>query len=360
MSTFSPSRVLVLGCGGIGGIIAGHLLHRQATRADVVVHVVARNPELRRTLLDQGFVVRGLGNESTFRGEVLGSIPSSQVYDFVLLAMQPPDVEAAARQASAHLAPDGRIVCLQNGLCEDRVASTLGTPDRVLGGVVSFGGSSSAPGVYERTSAGGFVLGRPDGGLEPQLERLASLLDCVGPVMITENLNGVRWSKLAINSAISTLGTLAGVRLGALVSDRRARRFALEIFTECVVVARASNVRLEKVSGTLDVDWISLRRGDGRRVSPASRLAKEAIIAAVGLKYRRMRSSMLAALERGQVPPVDFLNGEIVTRALALGLSAPANEAAVDFVWRLYRHEAKPGFTTLHAAYDSFEATRTA
>ena len=111
---------------------------------------------------------------------------------------------------------------------------------------------------------------------------------------------GARWSKLAINCAISSLGTVGGERLGVLMRHRFVRRLALEIMTETVLVARALGVRLEKVSGTLDLDWIALT--DAERVSAGSPglVAKHALLLAVGARFRRLRSSMLAAIERGR------------------------------------------------------------
>jgi 2-dehydropantoate 2-reductase len=65
---------------------------------------------------------------------------------------------------------------------------------------------------------------------------------------------------------------------------------------------------------------------------------------------------MLAAIERGRPPAVDFLNGEIIDRAERLGIPAPINRAARDLVWAIARGEKRPGVQTLHALY---ERTRT-
>ena len=129
---------------------------------------------------------------------------------------------------------------------------------------------------------------------------------------LTQNLRGARWSKLALNCAVSALGTIAGERLGPLVRVRRYRRLALEVMTECVAVAKAEGVQLEKVAGTLDLDWIALSEADRASRGSAALTAKHALLLAVGLRYRRMRSSMLAAIERGRTPAIDFLNGEVV------------------------------------------------
>jgi 2-dehydropantoate 2-reductase len=74
---------------------------------------------------------------------------------------------------------------------------------------------------------------------------------------------------------------------------------------------------------------------------------------AVGARYRRLRSSMLAAIERGRPPAVDFLNGEVVDRAKTHGIPAPANSAARDLVWAIARGLATPGHGTLRSLYDS-------
>lgn len=332
-------RVLILGTGGIGGIVAAHLFER----GDVDVVPVSRNVDHREAVERGGFRLRGEGGERRIPGRIHAEVPAGP-FDFALLCTQQPEVEDAAREALPQLAPGGRLVCFQNGLCEERVARATGQSDRVLGGVVVWGGSVVEPGVYERTSMGGFVLGRLDGAADPTLDDLADLLTCIGPVRRTPNLRGARWSKLAINCTISSLGTLAGVRLGELIPSRDARRFALEIFTECVEVARASGVALEKVAGTLDVDWLALDTAARRGRVSAVRIRKHAILFLVGMKYRRLRSSMLVALEKGRPPPVDFLNGEIVSRGEALGVRTPANSAVLSAIGRLARGETRPSW----------------
>ena len=204
-------------------------------------------------------------------------------YDLCVLATQPPQVEDAARTALPHLAPDANVVVLQNGLCEERIAAIVG-PERVIGAIVAWGASMPEPGKYERTAAGGFQVGR----LAPiesdtDLDRVAELLEAIGPVTVTKNLRGARWSKLALNCAVSSLGTIAGETLGPLVRVRRYRRLALELMTEAVAVAKAENVELEKVSGTLDLAWIALTDADRKAQISAALTAKHALLLAVGL-----------------------------------------------------------------------------
>jgi 2-dehydropantoate 2-reductase len=223
----SRPRILVMGAGGIGGIVT-------ATLADAGHDVVAvsTNPEIRRAIDQSGMRVRDSGGDRVIAARVLAAPLGG--YDFAIVATQPPSVEDAARAVVPHLGEQGVVVVLQNGLCEERVAAVVGE-NRVIGAIVSWGASMPEPGCYEQTAAGGFSLGRLDGAIDPAADEsvttLAGLLEAIGPVTLTRNLRGARWSKLALNCAISSIGTIAGERLGPVVRVRRYRRLALEVMS---------------------------------------------------------------------------------------------------------------------------------
>jgi len=337
-------RILVMGAGSIGGIVAATL-----TEVGSAVTAVSTNAGIRAAVDKAGYTVIDDGEERTIRGWV-SPAPEGR-YDLCILATQPPNVEDAARTALPHLADDAQVVVLQNGLCEERVATIVGD-NRVIGGIVAWGASMPQPGRYERTAAGGFSLGRLSGVVDGDVRRVAELLEAIGPVTLTKNLRGARWSKLSLNCAVSALGTIAGEKLGPLVRVRRYRRLALEIMTEAVEVARAEGVELEKVAGTLDLDWVALSAADRTARASASLTAKHALLLAVGLRYRRMRSSMLAAIERKRTPAIDFLNGEIVTRGKRHDMATPFNAKIVETVWKIAKGETVSSRDTLDSVCD--------
>lgn len=344
--------MLVVGCGGIGGIVAAHLFEQGHD-----VTALTTNPIIADAINAGGLRVRGDNGVGAVRATAVREIKAGTApFDYVLLATQPPQVEEAARSAAPFLAPNGAMVCFQNGLCEDRLAPIVG-PDRVLGAIVAWGASMIEPGVYDRTSSGGFTIGRMDGAADPRLDELSLVLEPIGPTTVTSNLAGARWSKLAINCAISSLGTVGGDRLGALLRHRFVRRLALEIMTETVEVARALGLRLEKVSGTLDLDWIALTESEKVAAGSAGLVAKHALLLAVGARYRRLRSSMLSAIERGRTPAVDFLNGEVVTRGASLGIPTIVNASVRDEVWSLAKGRSQPSLDLLRKLYESTRAS---
>jgi 2-dehydropantoate 2-reductase len=340
-------RVLVMGSGGIGGVVATSLVEH-----GLAPTVVTHNPAIAAAINADGFVVRERDATRRVPWRATAVLPNDAgTFDVVLLATQPPQVREAACAALPHLHPDGVMVCFQNGLCEAHVAAVAGD-DRVIGAIVVWGASMPRPGVYERTSGGGFVIGRLDGRDDPRLDALSTLLAPIGGVDRTANLLGARWSKLAINCAISSLGTIGGERLGDLLRYRFARRLGLEVMSEAVAVARRRGIRLEKVSGTLDLNWVALTPADVAGPGSPTLLAKHALLLAVGAKYRRLRSSMLVAIERGREPAVDFLNGEVVRAGAALGVPTPVNQRVQDCIHAIARRQLHPGVALLRRLYD--------
>jgi 2-dehydropantoate 2-reductase len=345
----SSPRILVMGCGGIGGIVASCL-----TEIGADVTAVTTNERIAAAVREHGFRLRGDGEPRDIPGRIEVGVPAGESFDLALLATQPPSVEEAARIALPHLSDRGHFVVFQNGLCEARIARLAGE-DRVIGAIIAWGASMPEAGVYDRTASGGFTVGRLEGPPDSTVRTVAQLLEIIGPVTLTDNLMGARWSKLAINCAISSLGTIAGERLGALVRSRRVRRLGLEIMTEVVEVARKERVKLEKVAGTIDLEWMAMPEAERRKRGSAGLTARHAVLLGVGLRYRRMRSSMLAAIERGRTPAIDFLNGEIVDRARLHGIEAPINERIVATVHAIARGELRSARSLL---LDMYEDTR--
>jgi 2-dehydropantoate 2-reductase len=340
-------RILVVGCGGIGGVVAAHLAH---VGHDVTP--LTKNELIADAINAYGLRTRGEQNVGAVRARAVHALDKSHgAFDYALLCTQPPQVEDAARSVLPFLAEKGAMVVFQNGLCEPRIAEIAGA-DRVIGGIVAWGATMEEPGVYDRTASGGFTLGRIEGPPDARVRELEKILEAVGPVTLTENLMGARWSKLAISCAITSLGVVGGDRLGALLRKRFVRRLALEIMTETVEVARAEHIKLEKVSGTIDLDWIALTEEErAAKLGSPGLFAKHALLVAVGTRYRRLRSSMLNAIERGRPVAVDFLNGEVVSRGERYGIPTPINAALLDEVKRIAAKKARSAHETLAAFF---------
>ena len=347
-------KVLVVGCGGVGGVTAAGLAQN-----GVDVTAITGNPAIAEVIQERGLLLdtdTGQKSAKLHAVEKASDLDDGVQFDVALFATPPNFTKQALEDALPVLAPNAPCVFFQNGLAEERAKDIIGE-ERIVGGIVSFGASMHGPGHVERTSHGGYVVGRLNGKHDDVVEQVVELLEKAESAEFTDNLRGARWSKLAINCAISSLGTIGGDRLGTLMRHRFVRRLCLEVMTEVTQVAIAEGVNLEKVSGTLDLEWLSLDDDERLMAGSPTLFAKHTVLLAVGAKYRRLRSSMLAAIERGREPSVDFLNGEIVDRGAKHGIPVPVNTALQKAVHDIANGDKKSALTTLRAVFEDTRKT---
>lgn len=326
MKNAREARILVVGAGAIGGTVAGTI-----AKAGHRVELLCKHPGLAGAIASSGIRVRGMGRDFA---AALPAYPDasgcSGIYDYVFLATKATDMEDAARAILPYLGADSRVVSLQNGICEEAIGRIVGE-ERTIGCVVGYGATMVEPGVLELTSSGEFVIGYLDGHADGHLETVSAILSELVPARISANMLGDLYSKLLINSCITTLGAVCGLTLGAMLKRKRARDLFIAVMAEGMAVADAMQAKVEPYAGKLD--YYSFFRW--------SALKRHLFILAFGLKYRKLKSSSLQSLERGRPTEIDYLNGYISGKGKELGVATPVNDALVALVKAIERGEQR-------------------
>jgi 2-dehydropantoate 2-reductase len=221
---------------------------------------------------------------------------------------------------------------MQNGICEYDLASIAGK-ERTIGCVVEWGATMISQGTLQMTSAGDFVIGYPEREPDDDMKVVSSMLESVVPVKMTANILGHRYSKLIINSCITSMGAVSGLYLGQMLSKRRLRRVFINIIREAVAVADVMNIRLEVFGGRLDFKKFI------EKESLLADLKRDIMIRIIGFKYRHLKSSSLQSLERGKTSEIDYLNGFIVNEAAKHKIPVPVNTRIVGIVKQIEKGE---------------------
>jgi 2-dehydropantoate 2-reductase len=323
--------MLVVGPGALGVLVAARL-HAAGTP----VALACRTPEAARHLAAAGLEAtdeRG----SRLRAHV-PTVSDPLELDgqarALVLATKCADAAPALRHWLPAVRPDGPAVTLQNGVIGDTLGPIAGA--RHVECTVSFPATLTGPGLSVQTGPGHLILGAwPGGPPTPAAQAALALLAPAAPTLASANMRGVKWSKLLINSCISTLGVAAGTELSTLLRIRRARAAFLAVAAEGHRAGRAAGVRFEPVAGFRP--WMLAQPLPGRH----------ALLWAIGRRQGRHKSSSLQSLERGQRTEVDFLNGHIVATARAHGLDAPVNKALIEMVHRIEEGKLQPGLENL-------------
>ncbi|MGQ9849160.1 MAG: ketopantoate reductase family protein [Aggregatilineaceae bacterium] len=190
-------RVLIWGAGAMGGTIGAYLIRagHDVTLVDIAAdHVAAMNVT--------GLRLTGPVDEFTVRARAFTPEEVSGTWPAILLCVKAHHTAEATRALAPHLADDGYVVSIQNGLNELVIASIVGEA-RTIGAFVNFGADYLGPGVIHRGNRAAVVIGELDGRITPRLQALhATLRDFDDRAMITTNLWGYLWGKLAYGAQL--------------------------------------------------------------------------------------------------------------------------------------------------------------
>jgi 2-dehydropantoate 2-reductase len=283
-----PQRVAVLGAGAVGCYYGGMLARagHAVTLIGRPAHVEAISREGLR-LQARGFDERIAVAASTEPAAVAGAA-------LVLVCVKSGDSDAAAAQLRPHLDAAAVVMSLQNGVDNaDRLQATLDRP--VLPAVVYVATEMAGPGHVRHHGRGELAFGAAGAGAG-----LAALFEAAGvPVLLSDNVRGMLWSKLILNCAYNALSAIARQPYGPLAQAEGVQAVMRDTVDECLAVAHADGV------APVDDAWAAVQR--------------------IAQTMPTQFSSTAQDLMRGKPSEIDHLNGYVVRRGAALGVATPVN-----------------------------------
>jgi 2-dehydropantoate 2-reductase len=245
-------------------------------------------------------------------------------FEAVFVAVKSYDTEWATQMAVDHVRqPDGVVVDFQNGINDHRVAAVAGR-ERALGCVILISAGMYEPAHAIRTDRGSaaFKIGEHDGADSPRARRMAEIMSEVAPTVVTTNLWGERWSKLALNCMLNPLAGLSGLGTAEVRSESVPRRVAAHLGAEVVRVGTALGHRIEPILGIA-----AKRFADAAGAADIEALGRE--IAADAQSRSGGRPSMLQDVMKGRRTEIDHLNGFVAAEGRNVGVPTPFNDAVV-------------------------------
>ena len=235
--------ILIWGAGAIGGSVGAALI-----RAGEDILFVDRAADHVAALNENG--LRITGPVEAYRVAAKAVVPAGVegTHERIFLCTKAHDTAAATRALLPHLAEDGYVASLQNGLNE-RVIADIAGADRTVGCFVNFGADYMEPGVVHYAGRGAVVVGEINGRETERvraLHRLLTLFD--RDAILTPNIWGYLWSKMIYGAQLfATAVTNEGI--ADLFAEQRYRPLFTRLAHEIAAVAAAENVRLEAFNG---------------------------------------------------------------------------------------------------------------
>ena len=322
-------RFVIYGAGAVGGGL-GALL----TQAGHEVVLIARGAHLDALRSDGLELITPDGTDTIPVAAVASPRDAAMsADDVVLLTMKGNDTESALHELEAVADPDTPVVCVQNGVANERAA--LRRFPNVYGVWTMFPVIHLQPGVVQlRTWPIPAILdiGRYPGGVDENAEMIAAAVESTG-CRSTPRPDIMRWK----------YAKLLGNLVNAVDAIAEPGPTAMEIIAEL----RAEGQRVLSAAGievTADEE-VQLRVGDFLR--------QTAPVEGAGMAG----SSSWQSVARGtRSIESDFLNGEIVLLARLHGVPAPINEFVRRVANEFVRDGRPPNSMSdadLRAAFDT-------
>ncbi|HLF76228.1 MAG TPA: 2-dehydropantoate 2-reductase [Dehalococcoidia bacterium] len=324
-------RIVFMGAGAIGSYLGAYM-----TKGGYGPTLIDPWPEHVETMRSKGLRASGSQGDFTVMVDAMHLTEVQNVrrpFDIAFIAMKSYDTEWATHFIKRYLAPAGFIVCAQNSINDETIASIAGY-DRVIGLIMSsISVHLVAPGHVVRGTAPGrdrgydvFRAGEFSGVITPRAKQVAELLDCVDASRVTPNLWGERWSKLATNCMGNTLTAMSGLSAGSLA--KIAPRFPLlrdQVVRELVEVGLALGVAMEPIGGKPAEQWLDLPNLNALPTAGAA----GSVDSLDPNRPSEFAPSTLQDILKGRKTEIDFLNGYVSRRGREAGIATPVNDAIV-------------------------------
>lgn len=244
----SPAGAIytVVGGGAIGGTLAAHL-----ALAGCPVQIVDTDTAHVAAIRQHGLRIDSPGE--TLETHIPAFIPDDAPDELgaVLLAVKSQATAAAMRWIAPRLRADGYVASMQNGLNEANIAKHVGR-DRTLIAFVDLFADLVEPGVVKDGGIGTIAVGEFAGGTSSRVRELADALSHWGKPIVSDNVSGFLWSKLAFG-AMLTASSFIDKDMSTVISENRTPM--LKLAREVFAISDALGLQLESFDAFAPDDY---------------------------------------------------------------------------------------------------------
>lgn len=315
--------ILIIGIGSLGGVFASRLL-----KTGYNCTLITNNDKITDAIKSNGIKILEDGKE-----EIIKSVPLTrlteiegrkQQFDLIIFLTKTYSIEKASQDTINLLKPSGSVLIFQNGNVYDIVNKHFN--NKVISGVVGWGSTMISPGVYQVTSKGKLFIGELSNSNNGKINEISEILSCISPTVISSNILGVIWSKLAINCTINAIGGISGFTVGEMAKTSNGRFLFLQIYREVVETAELLNIKLERIVNDPYKLYLASNSGIIKRYY------KDLIVRIVGKKFKSVRPSLLQDLDKKRLTEIDFINGYVSGQAELINHLVPYNNTLISMI----------------------------
>ena len=231
-------RVIVLGAGGVGSVVAGYL-----ARAGYDVVMIAR-PGHTAAVQRSGLQLRGLA-QFQVQVRALADAATLRDADILLIAVKTKDMERALASV-VHLRVGG-VASLQNGVVKNEQIARVFGQEKVIGSTTMIGATLTRDGEVEYTLDGITFFGDLGGH---QADRVSFIVDAFVrsglKAAAADDIVSIEWTKQAFQNPFAPLSAITRLPVHLVWSSPQLAAVSVHMFREVAAVAQAKGVSLSE------------------------------------------------------------------------------------------------------------------
>lgn len=316
-------KIVVLGAGALGTILAGHL-----ARAGEEVALIARGDRAKH-LRENGITITGVAEFNTPCSITSDTNELSEA-DVLIVAVKTHDMDAAMSSV-AHV-KFSSVMSVQNGVRANGQLSEVFGKANTVGSTAIFSGEMSPNGEVRFTVNGGFYIGELPEGISDRVQQLSAMLRNSGiECEVVNNIQTHQWSKFVAWAALTPVAVLTRLASYKFLLGADSALICARIMREVAAVAVKRKIPLEN-SGPLPVKAVV----SGSEEEAVSTLIELGSFFEANAPGHRM--SALQDLEHGRRLEIDDTLGYAVADARQLGIRASTLETCYSLLRGINRY----------------------
>lgn len=319
--TLDSLRIAVLGTGANGAGIGADLVDAglDVTYIDqwpANVEAIRRDG-VRVEIGDQARVVR-------VRALHLCDVATlTEPFDVVLILVKAYDTRWACELIKPHVSPEGAVAGIQNGMTGDVIVDVMGA-HRAIAAVIDITAAMYTPGVVERHSGyerSWFAVGAPDPSAALHVPTIAKILRYAGIVEEVEDITSPKWMKLVLNAGELAPSAIVDLSIVDAAMTEGMREVMIEAGNEAMRLGLLEGVTVRPIFG---MEGAAASHPDTFMTAILDELCANYVLS-------HSRSTILQDWMKGRHAEIDDINGLVVDGMRRHGLTAPVNQAVVEF-----------------------------
>ncbi len=235
-------NIAIMGTGGVGGYYGG-LLARHGHE----VTFIARGAHL-QAIRERGLQVKSVHGDFTIAPARATDDPAEiGVVDLVLFCVKTTHTDEAAPVIRPLVGPETTVLSLQNGIdAAERIGAVVGM-EHMIGGMTQVSSFVESPGVIRQVSQfRRIVIGEFDGEISPRVQAIVEAFRPTGvTIEAATDIRKALWTKFLFIAAISGVGSLVRLEIGAYRHIPETRALLERLMREVESLARAQGIALD-------------------------------------------------------------------------------------------------------------------